>query len=199
MDKEVEPMSMQLAILGLLMDKDYHPYEMSQEMKEREMHNYMKLQYGSLYYAIEKLKKSGLIEAVEVISGGSRPDKTIYRITEQGKSEFERLLLEEMKLPPHLQHPFFAALSFVRYGDQEEIKVIIQSRIELFEKEAERMWALYEEHVPHASRAVLHMLYGGYRYTVTELNWLKDLYKDAAADRLSDVGEPLPVLPLHKS
>ncbi|MFW5435536.1 PadR family transcriptional regulator [Paenibacillus apiarius] len=199
MDKEVEPMSMKLAILGLLMDKDYHPYEMSQEMKEREMHNYMKLQYGSLYYAIEQLKKSGLIETVEVISGGARPDKTIYRITKQGESEFQRMLLEEMKLPPHLLHPFFAALSFVKYGDQEEIKAIIRARIEAFEKEVERMWALYEEHVPSASRAVLHMLYGGYRYTVTELNWLKELYKDAEANRLGDVGEPLPVVPLHKS
>lgn len=192
-------MSMKLAILGLLMDKDCHPYELSQEMKEREMHMYMKIQYGSLYYAIEQLKKNGLIEPVEVVSGGARPDKTIYRITEAGKIEFRKLLMKEFKMHPQFEHPFFAALAFVKYCDRDELLHSIKMQIEVFQGEAERMWALYEEHIAYAPRSVLYMLYGGYRYTVTELEWLKSLYKDAEAGRLGEVGVPLPVRPVHRS
>ncbi|WP_268623828.1 PadR family transcriptional regulator [Paenibacillus alvei] len=197
MKEEVEHMSMKLAILGLLMEQDRHPYEMSQAMKEREMHNYMKIQYGSLYYAIDQLNKGEFIEKAEFVSGGSRPDKTIYRITEKGKRELEELLIEEMKKLPHLNHPFYAALSFVKYADQSIVMEIIQNRISYYEQEAERMWALYEEHISYAPRSVLYMLYGGYKYTVTELNWLKSLHEDALAGKLGSKGEPLPVQKLH--
>lgn len=50
-------MSMKLVILGLLMEKESHPYEIKQTMMEREMHHYIKMRDGSLYYAIEQLKK----------------------------------------------------------------------------------------------------------------------------------------------
>lgn len=40
-------MSMKLVILGLLMEANRHTYEIRQTMKERGMHNYMKLQDGS--------------------------------------------------------------------------------------------------------------------------------------------------------
>ena len=57
-------MSMKLVILGLLMEANRHTYEIRQTMKERGMNNYMKLQDGSLYYAMDQLHKDGLVEAL---------------------------------------------------------------------------------------------------------------------------------------
>ncbi|GIP32482.1 PadR family transcriptional regulator [Paenibacillus sp. J2TS4] len=184
-------MSMKLAILGLLMEKNNHPYEMLQEMKEREMHNYMKIQYGSLYYAIDQLKKDGLIEKVEVTSEGNRPEKTIYRITEEGTKQFQTMLLEQMRKSPRITHPLFAALSFAQYGDQAQITEIILMQIQDMEQMVHKMRNLYEEHTSFVSRSNLHMLWGGYLHAVTELNWLKALYEDAKAGRLTEIGGPL--------
>lgn len=78
-------MSMKLAILGLLLEGDHHPYEIRIKMKDRGMDQYTKLQMGSLYYAVDRLVEEGYIEAVETIQSDSRPDKTIYRITESGR------------------------------------------------------------------------------------------------------------------
>ncbi|WP_144940814.1 PadR family transcriptional regulator [Paenibacillus sp. 32O-W] len=183
-------MSMKLAILGLLMEKDNHPYEMLQEMKEREMHYYMKIQYGSLYYAIDQLNKNGWIEKVEVTSEGNRPEKTIYRITEDGKKQFQTMLLEQMQEPPQLVHPLFAALSFARYGDQDRIAEIVRQQMESMEQMVHKMKALYDEHVPYASRSSLHMMWGGYLHALTEWNWLKTLYEEAKAGKLTEIGAP---------
>ncbi|WP_233476344.1 PadR family transcriptional regulator [Paenibacillus sonchi] len=101
-------MSMKMVILGLLLERNMHPYEIKLVMKERAMDQMMKLQMGSLYYAVDKLAGEGHIEAVEVIHSSDRPDKTIYRITDKGKTVFEQLVLQQVKkrsdLPSVLHH-----------------------------------------------------------------------------------------------
>lgn len=188
-------MSIKLAILGLLMEGDSYPYEIVQEMKERQMHNYVKIQYGTFYYAIDQLRKDEYIEPVEVVSGGTRPDKTIYRITEDGKALFHKLLLEQMDEEPKLSHPMFVALIFASYGDQKKIANILERKIAALEKQVIKMRELYEEHVEIASRATLHTLWVGYEHSLTELNWLKRLYQEAKAGRLNEKGKPLGLTP----
>jgi DNA-binding PadR family transcriptional regulator len=89
-------MSVKLVILRLLMERDMHPYEVQQLVKERQMKHYIKLASGSLYYAFEQLEKQGFVEVTDVVRDTNRPDKTVYRITEDGKEEFQRLLLDQM-------------------------------------------------------------------------------------------------------
>ena len=86
-------MSMKLVILGLLMEANRHTYEIRQTMKERGMNNYMKLQDGSLYYAMDQLHKDGLVEAMKSCGIRIDPEKTIYQITAAGKRKFQELLV----------------------------------------------------------------------------------------------------------
>ena len=46
--REPDGMSMKLAILGLLLEGDHHPYEIRIKMKDRGMDQYTKLQMGPL-------------------------------------------------------------------------------------------------------------------------------------------------------
>ncbi len=83
-------------MLGLLMEKNRHPYEVQQLLKNSEMKYYIKITKGSLYYTFEQLEKKGFIEVVDIIRNEQRPEQTIYGITQSGKQEFEHLLLEQM-------------------------------------------------------------------------------------------------------
>lgn len=94
-------MPMKLLILGLLLERDMHPYEITLVMKERSMDQVIKLQTGSLYYAVDKLAAGDHIEAVEIIHSPDRPDKTIYRITDEGKELMEQLILQQIKKVIH--------------------------------------------------------------------------------------------------
>ncbi|WP_409343812.1 PadR family transcriptional regulator [Paenibacillus sp. MBLB4367] len=186
-------LSIKLAILGLLMEADSHPYEIRQKMKERAMDQYMKIQDGSLYYAIDQLKKEGSVTVVDVIREGSRPDKTIYRITDKGKTKFEKLLLDQFKEGVKVNNPLYAAVVFSRHADSKLIARKLEEHIIEVEAYTVRMKGVYEEHVGTVPRSTLHLMWGLYDHARTELKWLKRLYEDTKAGRLGEFGKGLDV------
>jgi DNA-binding PadR family transcriptional regulator len=184
-------MLMKLAILGLLMEGDSHTYEIRQKMKERAMHKYIKIQDGSLYYAMDQLSKAGFVNAVEVINDSNRPDRTVYSISDSGKIKFQELLFKQMELPDRFMSPLHIALVFARHGHDDQIATILLKKINQCEENIKMFWDLYEEHIPIVPRSVLHMMYGSFEQAVAELKWLKRLYQDAINHRLNEVGAPL--------
>lgn len=186
-------MSMKLAILVVLLERDMHPYEMMLVMKDRAMDRLTKLQMGSLYYAVDQLAKNGEIEQVEVIRSSDRPEKTVYRITDAGRAEFEQLLLQQFRKNDTVYHPMYIALAFSRHADPLKIAKLLEERIRDVEHEVHYMYQIYEEHIPSVSRAALHLMYGRYEHSLAELKWLRRLHADTLANRLGTVGEPLDV------
>ncbi|MEK4062088.1 MULTISPECIES: PadR family transcriptional regulator [Paenibacillus] len=184
-------MSMKMVILGLLLEKDRHPYEITLVMKERMYDRMIKLQMGSLYYAVDKLAQEGHIEAVETISSNDRPDKTIYRISDKGKALFEQLVIQQIKKTDEVFHPLYMALALSRHIDQGKVEKLLQERIREVEHQVNYAYQVYEEHISSVPRSALHLMYGRYEHSLTELKWLKRLYDDVAARKLSDIGTPL--------
>ncbi|NQX46744.1 PadR family transcriptional regulator [Paenibacillus tritici] len=184
-------MSMKLLILGLLLERDMHPYEITLVMKERSMDQIIKLQMGSLYYAVDKLAEGGHIETVEVIRSPDRPDKTIYRITDKGKELMEQLILQQIKKSDPPYHPLYMALALSRYIDQEKVAKLLEERIREAEHQVNFAYQVYEEHISLVPRSSLHLMYGRYEHCLTELKWLKRLYDDVVAGKMSDKGSPI--------
>lgn len=59
------------------------------------MDSWTKIQSGSIYYALSKLEKEGLIILAEEIGSGTKARK-IYSITEKGKKELKELVKQEL-------------------------------------------------------------------------------------------------------
>jgi len=83
-----------LAVLGCLIERPMHPYEISTTLRSRGKQNSIKLNYGSLYSVVEALQKHGLICSRETTRTGRRPERTVYEITPAGITEFEEWLAE---------------------------------------------------------------------------------------------------------
>lgn len=182
-------MSVKLLILGLLMERDRHPYEIRQTIKDRNWHVTFRVRDGSLYYAVDQLRDDGLIEASEIVPvpGENRPDKTIYRITDKGKNEFLGMLYGQMEETQFPYHPLFPSLPFVRHGDPEKVAESTSRQIAACEARIERMKAviqLKEEVLPKGS---LHLLRGILRFSEAERDWLNDVLADAESGALKDV------------
>lgn len=184
-------MSMKLAILGLLLEGDHHPYEIRIKMKDRGMDQYTKLQMGSLYYAVDRLAEEGYIEAVQTIQSDSRPDKTIYRITESGRKLFEQLLLKKFRDIEPVHHPLYMALPFSRHADPAVLAPILQTRIREAERRVNQAYQLYVEHQHIVPRSTQHLMIGMYEHAKTDLNWLRRLHEDLVQGKLGTMGEPL--------
>ncbi|OCT14610.1 PadR family transcriptional regulator [Paenibacillus pectinilyticus] len=179
-------MSIRLLILGLLMERDMHPYEIRQTIKQRNWNESFKLRDGSLYYAVDQLREDGQIEAVEVIAnqGNNRPDKTIYRITTHGREAFLKLLEEQFKLTSYPQHPLFLAMPFVRHGDPGMIEDLIMKQLDVCETRVARMQAVLELKADFLPRGSLLMIQGFIQFGETEKLWLLSLLEEARSGKL---------------
>lgn len=116
-----------LAVLGLLSERPMHPYEMSATLRERSKESSIKLNYGSLYSVVEALVRHGLIDVHETIREGRRPERTVYAITDAGRTEFVEWLSELIEIPVKEYPQFEAALSLLAgLGPEEALRLLRQ-------------------------------------------------------------------------
>ena len=84
---------LELAILGLLAEAPVHGYELRKKLSLR-LGGLRVISYGSLYPALRRLTRAGLI-AEEVADGAwSRRGRRVYAITAEGKDRFTELLAD---------------------------------------------------------------------------------------------------------
>jgi len=78
--------------LAMLIDAPMHPYEMYQLMLARREDRVVKVSAGSLYRAVERLARDGLIAPTSTERMGNRPERTVYTVTDAGRSAFDESL-----------------------------------------------------------------------------------------------------------
>ena len=95
--------------LGLLSFGNASGYDLKKHVESAGDH-FFASGFGSIYPALAALSAKGLIERINVTSGGRR-DRKVYRITSTGRSELARRLA--MAEPRHtLRSELFALLYF---------------------------------------------------------------------------------------
>jgi DNA-binding PadR family transcriptional regulator len=117
-----------LAVLCLLLERPMHPYEMSRTLRERHKEGSIKLNYGSLYSVVEKLVAHGLIEPQETVRDGRRPERTVYRATSAGRTEFEDWLAELIAVPVKEYTQFEAGLCLLPGLPPDEVADLLDQR-----------------------------------------------------------------------
>lgn len=117
-----------LAVLSLLIERPMHPYEMSSTMRERVKEASIKLNYGSLYSVVDSLVKHGLIEVHETVREGRRPERTVYAITNTGRTELVDWLSELLSIPVKEFTQFEAALSLMPCLPPDEVSRLLRTR-----------------------------------------------------------------------
>jgi DNA-binding PadR family transcriptional regulator len=138
-----------LAVLALLYEKPMHPYEMSTTLRERRKEDSIRLNYGSLYAVVESLRKKGLIEALETMRDGNRPQRTIYGLTATGEEALVQWLSEMLREPTPQFTDFEAALSLMPVLPPEAVAALLTRRIASL-AEAGEAYAELIEHAPLA-------------------------------------------------
>jgi DNA-binding PadR family transcriptional regulator len=118
-----------LTALRLLHEQPMHPYEMARLIRERRIDEVLQLKRGSLYHAVERLARDGLVEAAETSREGRRPERTVYRLTEAGRDEYEarlRALTSDVVYEPTR---FTAAVQFLSSLPPREALRLLELRL----------------------------------------------------------------------
>jgi DNA-binding PadR family transcriptional regulator len=126
-----------LAVLALLYEKPMHPYEMSSTLKFRQKEASIKINYGSLYAVVESLEKRGLIEAVERIRDGRRPERTVYALAPSGEELMQNWLSDLLSHPSHQFTDFEAAMSLLPALPPDVVSGLLEQRLTALAAEAE--------------------------------------------------------------
>lgn len=173
-----------LAVLTLLVEAPSHPYEMQRKLVERGKDDVIDFKPASVYRMVERLEQAGLIEMVGTDREGKRPERTVYRITEEG-SETARQWLAEMLARPAREYPEFpAALSLLPLFEPREVIVHLKGRAAILTGEVARAEALQGATAEQLPRLFLLELEYQMALVHAELDWIQGLIRDLEAGRL---------------
>ena len=180
---------LELAILGLLFEAPVHGYLLRKQLSLR-LGGLRVVSYGSLYPALRRLTRAGLItEVVEPSPAGwSRRGRRVYQITVEGKERFAELLADAG--PEAFDDDGFGVhLAFFSRTPAEIRMRILEGRRRTVEERREGLRAVLAragEQIDRYTRE-LHQL--GLDHSEREVRWLNELIRQeqrADADAPSD-------------
>jgi DNA-binding PadR family transcriptional regulator len=167
-----------IAILGLLMDRDHHGYEIRSQLRDR-LGISANVSFGSIYPALARLERHGSVEAVTVsdprlssLSTGSlsgeraalrtlrsgtglgRRGRKVYRITERGRHEFVELLANPATLDD--AKGFSMRMALAKYLTPNlRVGLLERRRSDLLERLAEVRTSAHNAELDEYARSVM--------------------------------------------
>jgi DNA-binding PadR family transcriptional regulator len=135
-----------LAVLGTVVSRPMHPYEIASLMRARGKDDDMEIKWGSLYTVVRNLARHGLLEVVDSRREGGRPERTIYRITDAGRAEL-RDWTRELVASPQQEHPRLkAGLSMLAALAPDEVVDALRERVVELERAIEAQRVRLDRH-----------------------------------------------------
>ncbi len=150
-----------LAILGLLQEREFHGYEIRKRLRD-ELGLFANISFGSLYPALSRLEASGAVIGSELVGSARRPTepvpatgslggelavlrarrdgsprgtkraRKVYRITEEGRRQFEELLVADEPAGTDDARSFGLRLAFARHlAPQARLGLLERRRAQL--------------------------------------------------------------------
>lgn len=118
-----------LAVLGTVVQKPMHPYEIASVLRARGKDNDLEIKWGSLYTVVRNLAKHGFLEVVDSTREGARPERTIYAITAAGRDELVDWTRELVSTPQPDHPPFKAGLSMLAALSPDDAARALEQRL----------------------------------------------------------------------
>jgi DNA-binding PadR family transcriptional regulator len=174
----------ELAVLSLLREMPMHPYQMQRLLAERHKDELLALKRGSLYHAIHRLERAGLIEEAGTGREGRRPERTTYRITAQGEREQVRWLRRLIATPRRETSEFTASISFLVYLKRDDATAQLELRAGALGAEIAALESMLKAAGDRVGR--INLLETEYAVAMrkAELAWVRSLLDELRTGRL---------------
>lgn len=121
-----------LMILGFLLERPMHGYEINQILSSDEMQSWVNLGRTTTYYSLAKLKKEGLVEEI-VERQEDKPEKNVYHVTEKGREEFFNALSQMLASTERLYFDYNVGLFFVNRLVRDKASEALKARLQFLE------------------------------------------------------------------
>jgi DNA-binding PadR family transcriptional regulator len=183
-----------LAILGLLENGPLHPYGIQRLIKQWGKDQVVNVgQRTSLYRMIVRLEEAGLITAGATERDERYPERTVYHLTEDGRTVCREWLAEILTTPRNEFPEFPAALSFIMLVTPETAAELLAERRDHVTKriaELDAELTLEVEGAPIPRFALLETEYQR-AIAVAEAEWIDGVVDDLRDGRLTWIPGPV--------
>ena len=148
-----------LIVLGMLRKESLSAYDIQKLVEYRNISKWVKISTPSIYKKVIQLEEKGLISS-RIEKEGKMPEKAVYSLTDAGKEEFEKLMIEISCKPINIFLDFNAVivnLESMSKESQKECLDNIESNMNVLKTYLEENIALKENapDIPITGMAVL--------------------------------------------
>jgi DNA-binding PadR family transcriptional regulator len=171
-----------MVVLSLVWEEPMHPYRMQALIKQRGKDQIANVaQRNSVYQTIAALRRAGLIAIRETSREERRPERTVYKVTEEGRRTLRSWMRIVLSAPAREFPDFPAALSLVAGFEPDEVRALLEIRIGALETRLAEL----ETPVPNLPR--LFLIEAEYMAAVVraEITWLRAITADLRDGRLT--------------
>ena len=171
-----------LPLLGLLVERPAHPYELTARLNER--YRFLATQRSTVTTLVKSLADAGLIRPQRPKRVANRPIRRVYELTDAGLEEFRSRVSAQIEQSPAASSRFTLALAYIGILSRAKACAVLRRRVTSRREELDA--------IPPVERGPteVHMIEMAYWKTVleAEIQWL-DTLVDRIASR--DIAWPL--------
>lgn len=121
-----QPLSGEFILLGVLLQKPMHGYDLYKYLNTDPVLNQIWTVKQSMMYAmLEKLESLGLVES-RIVDSGTLPVKREYHVSEVGENAFMDWITTPVDRPREIRVEFLAKLSFLLRADREQARTLLE-------------------------------------------------------------------------
>jgi DNA-binding PadR family transcriptional regulator len=187
--------AIRLFVLGTLAASGpLHGHQFRQQAQADRTDRYTDIQVGSLYGALKRMAREGLVREVRTERVGNRPERTVYEITPDGRQALSAIreeVLHKISLP---HDPFDLALKQARDMAEEDLAQTVADRLVMLRAQ-ELSWRHQAERAdPYLNEAERMITRHAIDRVATEVRWheeLLDRVPKITVDFREGVGAPV--------
>jgi DNA-binding PadR family transcriptional regulator len=183
--KPAQPSSLGLIVLWLLVARPMHVYGMQKLIETFGKDKVVNVRSrASLYQALERLVRNGLVEVRETVRSKGYPDRVVYAVTDAGRTAAAQWLRDMLRTTGTEYPEFIAAVSVLFGLAPDDARAQLQERADRLAAQLAETEAVFAEN-PDLPR--LFLLEEEYRRTVlkAELGWVRSIVRDIDAGTLT--------------
>ena len=138
-----------LIVLGMIKEKEQSAYDLQKNVEYRNISKWVKVSTPSIYKKVIQLEEKGYITG-NLSREGNMPEKSIYRITEDG----EKYFLELMKKISAQMVNVVINMGMLSNSEEKEIVDNIETEIEKYKNAVSKL-EMEREEIPVCAKSIL--------------------------------------------
>ena len=170
-----------LVLLSLLAERAMHGYQANAELERRCIRDWADISKPQVYYSIEKLARSGYLQAAKSAQPAGGPDRRVYATTEKGKTALADALEAEEWTNQRERPAFLTWMALSWLARPGVFEGQMERRAKFLRKELKRekatLLAIYDE-VGHKFHEAVWMVSFSITQIQQELHWLRRLKQE---------------------